>query len=85
MTRQTRISGGEKQQTNQIPSLCLDTPKLILCNDSPNTVRDICAILECEVQFDFIADFVVELDDTPDDLVNVLEEIMTWAKGKSGV
>ena len=46
-------------EAHQIPSLLLDTPELILCHYRPYTIRDVGAILECEIQLQLIADSVV--------------------------
>lgn len=67
-----------EQTTHQIPTFILDTPQLILSHNSPNAVGNDVPILQGEIQLDFIADFVIQFDETPEGLVGPLEEIVTW-------
>ncbi len=77
------------ERTHQIPTGRPQLLHLVLCHYGPNTPCD-CSVLvrrlpERELKLYAVMDLVIELDETPRELVDELEQVVTWAQREDGM
>ena len=71
------------ERAHQVPTVRPHLLHLVLRDNSPNAPRHrgvlVRGLPERELQLDAVIHLIVELDQTPHELVYELEEIVTWA------
>lgn len=69
----------------QIPASKLNALQFILLDDSPDASGNVAAVLEREIQFNFIDDLPVQVYHATQGLVRKLKEVMARAERKDRV